>query len=395
MPVADKKIILRLALALCLSPALAPCRVFAADSGAAGVPFLSMPVSAAHLGRGVISSPGAMDASDISRFAANSALAGGAQFIYTLSGSLEGRLSHYGAAALPLVYSGALGAFAMSDGADASANSGAFGFSLAKYFPDCRFGSGVNMAFAEREVGGRGEGFAAAGVDFRIDPFDALSGRAYFLNASAGPFRERLANRYGFVVNYHPLPLRGGSNTFGLDIGAGLQRVWREPYTAGVSAEASVRERFFLRAGYENSTKEKLTIDGLSAGLGFMSGYFGMDGAYRFDGKGGGTWAASVKLLIEESKNRTVDENLTIARKYYDKGNFQKSSRYSKNALKRDPGNWNAAAPLTQSETQLRNASGQEFAVIYGGNPKGQAVPYPPSRDAPPFLRAGLLQEAV
>ena len=35
-----------------------------------------------------------------------------------------------------------------------------------------------------------------------------------------------------------------------------------------------------------------------------------------------------------------------------------------------------------KSGAQLRNASGQEFAVIYGGNPKGQAVPYPPSRDA-------------
>jgi len=46
------------------------------------------------------------------------------------------------------------------------------------------------------------------------------------------------------------------------------------------------------------------------------------------------------------------------------------------------PYNWNAAALRSKSDAEIRRANKQEFALIYGGNSKGQVIPYPPSRDA-------------
>jgi len=43
---------------------------------------------------------------------------------------------------------------------------------------------------------------------------------------------------------------------------------------------------------------------------------------------------------------------------------------------------WKAAARRGIADAKRRRAAGQEFCLIYGGNPKGRVLPYPPSSDA-------------
>jgi len=357
--------------------------------------FFTIPPSAATLGRGTVSTSGAMDASDIYRFTANSALAEGGLFLVGQAERRDGVKTVYSAAALPVFYTGTLGIFTRgvpSPGDYSAPNS--FGASLAKYYKEYRYGVGGHLAFLESDVLGKQEYFASFGLNLRLDPSEAFSGHAYLISSGLplrlknSMFSERLADQFGVSASYYPL--RGVSDFWGLDLGAGAQVTGDGPAVLGASAEVSVDSRLFLRIGYENPVKRGLSASGLSLGAGFLVGGLGMDAAYRFGTKaeGSGVWAVNAKVHIEQLKRRTAEANLALALKHFDRGNFERAIFYSQRALAADPINWGALALQIRANAELRrvasftNKAVREFAIIYGGNARGRAIPYPPSPDA-------------
>jgi hypothetical protein len=383
----DKNVIFRIALVLLILAVSIPLfHIHAADAGSS----LFMPVSAAHLGRGAVSTSGAMDASDVYRYTANSALAGGGQFLIGQTETADGIRGWYGVAVLPVFYSSAVGIFAKSgmtaDGSYAAPD--AVGVSLAKYYNEYGFGFGGHFAFLESDISRNGTNrFGALGADLRIDPAAAFSARAYYLNAGipmrlrSSSITERLDDQYGVVVNYYPI--RSTQDFWGVDLGVGAQKTGRDAVVLGTSAEFGVNRQFFARVGYENAVDREPDVSGLSMGLGLLVGGLGADYGYRFGTAGdGGVWAVNARLHIERLKRRDVDGNLALARRYFSKKRYRKASLYSRRVLALDSAQWSARAMQVRSDAEVRREKGREIAIIYGGNSRGVVIPYPPSPDA-------------
>jgi len=329
-----------------------------------------------------------MDASDAWRYTANSALAEGTQLIIGQTQQTDGVRGWYGAAVLPVFYSGSLGVFTKSEAAAREyGEPGVFGLSLAKYYEEYGFGLGGHFAFWESGISRGGtNSFGAFGVDLRLDPYYDFSGRAYYLNAGvpmrlrSSSLRERLADQYGAAINYHPMR----DSLWDVDLGVGARKTGNEALVLGVSAECSYLRTAFVRMGYENPVDRGVNAAGLTAGLGLFARGFGLDFAYRFGSvnSGGGVWAADAKLHIESLKRRSADDNLALAQDYFSSGRYQKASVYARRAMKTDTAHWEARAMHVTAEAEARRAGGQKIAIIYGGNSRGLVIPYPPSPDA-------------
>jgi tetratricopeptide (TPR) repeat protein len=176
-------------------------------------------------------------------------------------------------------------------------------------------------------------------------------------------------------------------------LGVGARKTGHEAVELGASAELGVNwglyagfnGKSFARIGYESPVDGWAGISGLSVGLGFALGGFGMDYGYRLGSvdAGGGVWSVSAKLEFESLKRRSADDNLALARRYfYDKGRYDRAVAYSRRALAADSAYWAAWALLNRSESEARRVRGRDIAIIYGGNSRGTIIPYPPSPDA-------------
>ncbi len=422
-----------------VSPAAADDIYFGASAGSRPLYFLALPTSAATLGRGTVSASGAMDASDVLRFPANTPLAGGGQFFLGASGQGETH-AVFAAAVLPIFRDGALGIFGQSTPMNVwpvpntldinnidmpTSNSLAynlFGASLAAYIPEYGYGFGFNASFYWSAVWdksaawGKEALFGALGADFRFDPAEFLTGRIYFSSAGMplngdSVFIHRFAEQYGLIMNYNQY--LGESGFWKANLGGGLRKTtWDGAFEVGVGAEFIAGGRYFMRLGWEVSTSaiadaasfawkdvkyfmgsgevnfdkfNKLAVlYGWGVGLGVKIGGLRVDAAYRPgpDGTANGIWSADATFEIEEMKKRSAEDNLTLARDYYASERFGKSRLYSARAIHEDSTLWNAVPLYAMSEAELRRRAPGSIAFIYGGNSKGVVVPYPPSEEA-------------
>jgi len=281
-----------------VSPVSANDIYFGASAGSRPLYFLALPTSAATLGRGTVSASGAMDASDVLRFPANTPLADGGQFFFGSSGQGESH-AFFAAAALPILRDGAIGLFAQSTPMNVwpippidinnidlsnidlnninmpdipelppmptptSLSYNLWGVSLAKYFPEYSYGFGLSASFynsdywLNAELGER-ELFGAFGADFRFDPAEFLSGRIYFSSAGiplAGDsaFNRRFSEQYGLIMNY--CSYLGKSEYWKTNLGAGVRMTtWGGATDVGVGAEFIGNGWYFLRFGWEAPT---------------------------------------------------------------------------------------------------------------------------------------------
>jgi len=421
------------------APVMADDIYFGASAGSRPLYFLALPTSAAALGRGTVSASGAMDASDVLRFPANTPLAGGGQFFFGSSGQGESH-AFFAAAALPIFRDGALGLFAQSTPMNVwpippidinninpptelppmptpySLSYNLWGLSFARYFPEYGYGFGFSASFYSSDFWGGRETFGALGADFRFDPLESLSGRAYFSSAGMplggdSAFIHRFAEQYGLMMNYSRY--LGGSGFWKANIGAGARKTtWDGAFEAGFGAEFIAGGRYFMRLGWEAPTdaiaaavswawndfkyflgsgevnldkfNKLLILYGWGVGLGVKFGGFGVDAAYRPgpDGLSNAIWSVNATLEIEEMKKRSAEDNLTLARNYYAGERFDKSRFYADRAVSEDSALWSAAPLRSMSEAELRRRADGSIAVIYGGNSRGVVVPYPPSEEA-------------
>jgi hypothetical protein len=419
-------------------PAAADDIYFGAGAGSRPLYFLALPTSAATLGRGTVSASGAMDASDVLRFPANTPLADGGQFFFGTSGQGETH-AVFAAAVLPIFRDGALGIFGQSTPMNVwpipnsldinidmpSRNSlsyNLFGASLARYFPEYGYGFGFSASFYRSAVWdkstawGKEAPFGALGADFRFDPAEFLSGRIYFSSAGMplrgdSAFVQRFAEQYGLIMNYSRY--FGENDFWKANFGGGVRKTtWDGAFEIGGGAEFIAGERYFMRLGWEVPTSaissavswawndikyfmrsgevnfdnfNKLAIlYGWGIGLGVKMGSFGLDAAFRPgpDGTANGIWSANATVEIEEMKKRSAEDNLELARDYYALERFDKSRLYASRAIHEDTTLWNAAPLYVTSEAELRRRAAGSVALIYGGNSRGMVVPYPPSEEA-------------
>lgn len=387
-----------------LSGALAGDVYYGAYANARPLHFLALPASAAVLGRGAVSASGAMDASDVFRFPVNTALVGGGQFFLGATGR-DNAHALFAAATLPIFHGAALGLFTQSTPSDVLRAPNLLGLSAAKYFPEYNYGFGFSASVNRNDFWGEEEFFGAIGADFRFDPTDFLSWRAYFSGAGmplggGDAFNRRLAEQYGVIMNYG-LYL-GERGYWKADIGVGGRKTtWDGPFEIGFGAEFTAGGRYIMRLGYEAPAENILRVvggigylpkyhlspnrfavlSGWGGGLGIRAGDFSADAAYRID-DGGAVWSVSAAFEVEELKKRSAAENLALASNHYKMERFGKSRLYASRAISGDSAMWEAGALYVKSRAELRRRSGASIALIYGGNSRGTVVPYPPSPDA-------------
>jgi len=263
---------------------------FGASAGSRPLYFLALPTSAAILGRGTVSAGGAMDASDVLRFPANTPLADGGQFFFGTSAQGESH-AFFAAAALPILRDGAIGLFAQSTPMNVwpippidinnidlgnihmpdmpelppmptptSLSYNLWGVSLAKYFPEYSYGFGLSASFynsdywLNKELEER-ELFGAFGADFRFDPAEFLSGHIYFSSAGIplsgdSAFSHRFAEQYGLIMNYSAD--LGEKDFWKTNLGAGVRMTtWGGATDIGAGAEFIAGGRYFMRFGWE------------------------------------------------------------------------------------------------------------------------------------------------
>jgi len=414
-----------IALLLFVSSAFAADIYFGNNAGSRPLYFLALPTSAATLGRGTVSAGGAMDASDVLRFPANTPLADGGQFFFGASTQSKEH-AFFAATALPIFRDGALGIFSQStpmnvwpvpsrDISIPSSNTLAYnmiGLSLARYFPEYNYGFGASASFYRSDYWGENTAFGSLGADFRFDPAEFLAGHAYFLSAGMplggdSIFIRRFSEQYGLMMNYSPY--LDEREYWKGNFGAGVRKTtWDGAFEIGVGAEFIAGGRYFMRLGWEvpvvavsdvfsvawddlkngtfnfDSFNKLAVFYGWGVGFGYKARAFQADIAYRPgpDGTASGIWSVNATFEAETMKKRSAEDNLELARYYYGEERYGKSRLYSERAIREDSTLWNAAPLYVMSETELKRRAEGSVALIYGGNSRGTVVPYPPSEDA-------------
>ncbi|MBN1577004.1 MAG: PD40 domain-containing protein, partial [Chitinispirillaceae bacterium] len=368
------------------------------NSGHTACGFLNLPRSAAALGRGIASSPGGMDATDLPDFTANSALLERYCFAFTHLEWLMGMRKEYLGALFPLLDIGTFGGYAQVFTPGAIDNARdideqpsdpkyveySIGASYARGFFDNQFSAGCALAFVESRIEELAGRTVSGSVDLRYAPFSFVS--THFAATSfgkavsySGSTAEPLPAEVMWSVLLEPLPADLPlKKLFDFDIGIGVRKTSDEPVIAGISTEIATGIYFRLRAGYEYTKGASPSVNGLSLGAGIEWNSFDLDGGWRYlSNEFGPVWALSVAYEREELKKRTAEDYYEIAVKYYKKRRYTLCTINAKRALRLDPNMWKAHALLSRVKSDILRSKRREIAIIYTGNAQGNfTIPF-------------------
>ncbi|MDG5815339.1 hypothetical protein QA601_09630 [Chitinispirillales bacterium ANBcel5] len=377
--------------------------IYGRNSANTTAAFLTLPTSAGQLARGLASSPGNMDASDLSHFPANSALTFRHQFSISHLEWLMGIRKQYAAAALPLIDVGTFGFYFrnLSSGtfryardideqpADPTYREYVLGLSFARSFLRQKLNFGLNSTLVGSRLD-KDRGYAfSAGADVLYAPSERFSTRLYLLNAGTpisygGSGSDPLPLQSGFSVNIAPLRSENHSTPeLDFDLGLGLQKTADEPLVTGISTEIRTGPHLFWRAGYEHSAGTSMSLGGLSAGMGFHYGIYGLDAGWKLQSEYfGSVWAANFNLQLEELTPKTADDYYRTAVRHYNRNRRMLARHFLNKALKTDPGHWHSHDLLSKMRSETLRDENLEIGIIYTGNSRGEVIPYPPAPDA-------------
>lgn len=372
----------------------------AANSSAA---FLTLPSSAGHLARGLVSSPGTMGSADLPFFPSNSARVYHHHFTISHLQWLMGLRKQSAAAMFPLLHVGTFGVYFrfLSSGefdyardidqrvSDPRYAEYVVGASFAREFLNHRLSVGANVNYVESRLDiDAGRAFSA-GADLYARPFDLFSGRIYLLNVGTPISYSRIHSdplpiQTGASINIHPFgddpdhtPL------FDLDVGAGVQKTADEPLVFGVSTGLRTGSSLFWRAGYEHNTGTQRDFSGFSAGFGFKAGNYGLDAAWKMQSQEfGGVWAADIYMHLDELKERSADEYYRIALYHFEKGRSRLARTNAYKALRVEANHWLTHTLLSKMRSEELRSANIEIGLIYSGNINARFIPFPPSPDA-------------
>lgn len=371
------------------------------NSGHTTCNFLTLPLSSVTLARGLASSPGAMDATDLPLFSANSALSNRNKFALHHLQWLMGLKKEYTGALFPIEDIGTFGCYAQvfSPGKFENARDIdeqpskpsmlelALGTTYARAFLDQRVNLGVSAAYIESRLDHEAGRALAGSIDLLVTPVKMFSTRLYLANfgtgVSYGTISEPLPLQGGLSLLVHPLPSYFPiTSRFDFDLGIGVRKIADEPVTAGISTEIKAGQIFRFFSGYEFTYGVKPSISGFGIGAGFHHRIYGFEAAWKNLSKElGPVWSATVKIQMEEKKKRTAEDYYKVAEKFYRLKRFILCKNYALKALRMDPNLWKAHALLNRIRSERLRNDKQEISIVYSGNLKNQFLmpPYPGS----------------
>ncbi|HEX2956860.1 MAG TPA: hypothetical protein VHO70_08505 [Chitinispirillaceae bacterium] len=385
------------------------------NSGHTTCNFLTLPHSSNVLARGLASSPGTMDATDLPLFSANSALSNRNKFALNHLQWLMGLKKEYTGALFPLQDIGTFGCYAQiftpgkiefardinEQPSKPSLIELALGTSYARAFLDKKINVGVSAAYIESRLDKEAGRAFSGSLDLLISPVKQISSRLYLANfgtgVSYGTTSEPLPLQGGLSLLIHPLPsYLPITAKFNFDMGIGVRKTADEPVIAGISTAVKAGQYFSILTGYEYTYGKKASISGLGLGAGFHYRMYGFEAAWKnLSPDLGPVWSATVKFQLEEKKQRTAEDYYKVAEKFYKLQRFVLSRNYAVKALRMDPNMWKAHALLNRIKSeQLRNSK-QEIAIVYTSNLKNQFLPPPYSGSPGGIARQGTVLKTL
>ncbi|MBN1129206.1 MAG: PD40 domain-containing protein [Chitinispirillaceae bacterium] len=368
------------------------------NSGHTTCAFLTLPVSAGGLGLGNAASVGMFDATDIHTFTAATSLSDKSQFALTHCEWHMGLRNEFAGATVPFVGYGTLGLFSQmftagsdryafnidEQPSDFSLIEFAAGASFARSFLDRRINAGASLYYVESRLDYEAGRALATSADVLFCPLDWLSGTvqvrhlgsAVTYNAGSEP----LPLQTGASIQVYPLrdfhPEYGIANT--LSLGTGVQKTADEPLTSALCIEWRPLRYLCVRSGYEYPLGTGFSVAGLSAGIGFKSGTYSIDGAWKYQSRlFGPIWAATCGLEVDALAPRTAEEYETLAQERFGKGQYKECIAYARKALRRNPNLWKAQTLITKARSEILRRKKREIAIIYSGNLRGVFLPPP------------------
>jgi 2',3'-cyclic-nucleotide 2'-phosphodiesterase (5'-nucleotidase family) len=358
--------------------------------------FLSLPTSAGAMGTGCVASTGMLDATDVHSFTAATALGENNQFTLTHLEWYMGLRNEFAGATFPLLSIGTIGVFSQvfTAGSDPyaftideqpsnfSVFECAIGGSFARSFFDQSLCLGGSIYYIESrldDVAGRA---LALSTDLRYMPYDWMQSTCYMRHLGT-PLKytatsEPLPVQTGVSIGIAPLqyhdPEYGTQNT--IRVITGIEKTADEPMNAALGLELKPYRYMTLRGGYEYPFGVDASIAGASAGIGFSSKKYSVDGAWKIQSRVfGSIWAATLAMEIESLTPRSAEEYEKFAELSFGQGRYKDCIAYAKKALRLDPNLWKARTLLGKAQSEILRRKRLEIAIIYTGNIQGQFLP--------------------
>lgn len=351
--------------------------------------FLSLSNSAASLGRGLASSPGAYDATDLAIFPSISGLTNKNQFALTHLEWFMGLRKEYIGACFPMLDVGSFGFFAevFTSGSfknardidenpnEASAIDNTAGLSFGKSFFSRKLSIGLAAAYFESRLDDEAVQSAWVGGDLLLVPSKFLQFHAYATNIGptvsySGLLNEELPMETGLQISIMPLNKGlNSTNYFNFDISTGVVKSLGEPLLFGSSTQLSFGPYLKLRGGYDYKYGSEISYEGISLGFGIHKEIYGIDFAWRTQSKDlGFVWALGTKIQLEELRQKSAEEYFKTAMQHFTKKRYSQCIYIAEKAIKKDPNLWKAHALLSKARSMQLRQKRQEIALIYTSN---------------------------
>jgi len=354
--------------------------------------FLNLPVAAAHMGAGTASYSGAMDATDLPFYTANSALADRYRFAFSHNEWLMGLRKEYLGALFPVLDVGTFGAYlqvftpgAFDNARDideqpttASYLEYTLGATYARAFLQNKLSAGLAVAFVESRIEELTGRTICGNFDMRYSPAPFVSGHLRLSSFGKSiAYREGIAEplpaQAGLSLRIAPLPPSHPLRQYiDLTLGAGVSKTADEPVHAGAHTRIAIKQYGALTTGYDYVKGADASVNGLSVGTEVTTGAFTLSGAWRYlSPEFGPVWAVTLLHDREELKARTAEDYYQIALKHYNKKRHTLCIRNAKRALRLDPNMWKAHALLSRLNSDILRKKRREIAIVYTGNAQG------------------------
>jgi Tol biopolymer transport system component len=381
------------------------------DAGRTVADFLTLPVSAGALSRGIASSPGVMNSTDIPLFTANTAFAKRQQFSITHLEWIMGLRNEYAGACLPFADVGTVGFFSRIFSSDNPGNARdidenitksnaldfAVGASFARQLWRDYLSAGITAAYVESHLADVVGRTGTAGFDVLVRPSDWAGFR--IRGGNIGPEMK-------YVATPEPLPMQFGvsgyvnpltalvtlTDQFDLNVGIGALKTLDDPLLIGGSLESRIINRIYVRVGYEYPYGRDPSIQGLAIGAAAFISHYGLEFGWKNQSPDfGSVWAVSVHFQREEIKEKTPFDYYKAAESKFIRRQYERSIYYAQKALEADPNMWQARTLIARAQAEMRKDKGLEMALIYTGNTQGQFVP----QITPDGVMGGLARQAA
>jgi hypothetical protein len=259
------------------------------------------------------------------------------------------------------------------------------GGSFARHFLSGRIATGLTVSYVQSILDGEPAASISCDLDALYAPVHWLrariSGRHLGTPARYARAREPQPSEAGVSVHLSPFTTDVGDTTLEPrritpEAAIGVSKMADGPVKAGIGIELRVVRQFFVRSGYEYRYGDDPSIAGLSAGVGFTLGNYGMDAGWKYQSRDfGSVWSATVRYAAEELAPKTAIEYFRIAEQHFRHDRIRQAIRYAHKALRLNPSLWQAHSLLARTTSRVRRKQGLEIGLVYAGNLRGRLAP--------------------